>query len=77
MIVAIFANETGGVSIVNPVEKNPREDLLSVFKKAVPKGVAFWVIDASELPADRTYRDAWELDIATLPVADGYGEADD
>lgn len=42
-------------------------------KKDVPTGVPFWVVDAADIPSDRAFRDAWELDEAAMGVPDGYG----
>lgn len=41
--------------------------------KDIPAGAAFWVVATSTIPSDRTFRDAWELDIASLPEPSGYG----
>lgn len=36
----------------------------------------FWVVDASAIPADRTFRDAWELDVASMGEPSGFGGAE-
>ena len=61
-----------GVALISPV---PELDILEVAEKDVPVGVAFWIVDKSFLPSDRTYRDAWELDTNSLGNPDGYGGA--
>ncbi len=38
--------------------------------KDVPTGVPYLVIDSSQLPADREFRNAWEADFSN---PDGYG----
>lgn len=43
--------------------------------KDVPKGVPFWIINAADIPADRTFRDAWELDVVALGKPTGFGGA--
>lgn len=43
--------------------------------KDVPKGVPFWVISTSDIPTDRTFRDAWELDVIALGKPTGFGGA--
>lgn len=55
----IYENDQGGISIVIPA---PGTDLTlqEVIDKSVPYGVAFKVVDQSEIPTDRTFRDAWE-----------------
>jgi len=38
--------------------------------KDVPAGVAYKIVDISVIPTDRTYRNAWEVDMSN---PDGYG----
>ena len=59
-----------GVVLISPV---PELDVLEVAEKDVPVGVAFWIVEKSFLPTDRTYRDAWELDVAAMGEPDGFG----
>lgn len=47
--------------------------LEQIGKKDVPVGVPFWIVDADTLPADRTFRDAWELDVAGMGAPTGFG----
>ena len=69
----IYKNENGSVSIIHPTE-----DALSfmtideIAKKDVPTGLSYKIVDDSEVPTDRTFRDAWTVDEATL--TDGVGE---
>lgn len=63
----IYQNESGGVSIVTPTGELPIEE---VARKDVPAGVAYKVIEQTDIPSDRTFRNAWEAEI-TNP--DGYG----
>lgn len=42
-------------------------------KKDVPTGVPFWIVDADTIPTDRTFRDAWELDVANMGEPAGFG----
>lgn len=41
-----------------------------VARKDVPAGVPYRIIDTSELPADHTFRDAWQADFSS---PDGHG----
>jgi hypothetical protein len=68
MKLAIFPNETT-ISVLVPAP-NCELSLEEVCVKDVPTGVPYRIIDSSELPADREFRDAWEADF-TNP--DGYG----
>jgi hypothetical protein len=68
MKLAIFPNETT-ISVLVPAP-NCELSLEEICVKDVPTGVPYRIIDSSELPADREFRDAWEADF-TNP--DGYG----
>lgn len=48
--------EDGGVTVVIPAPGMTVEQVLG----AVPEGVPYKVVDVSEVPSSRTYRDAWE-----------------
>lgn len=61
----IYAKPDGGVAIVIPTEEflanYTIEDLAA---KDVPAGVPYKIVDAADIPTDRTFRDAWEADIS-------------
>jgi len=42
-----------------------------VAAKDVPTGLPYKIVDVSEIPADRTWRNAWDIDEAEL--TDGVG----
>lgn len=42
-------------------------------QKDVPAGVPFWIVEAADLPADRTFRDAWDLDFDSMGEPHGFG----
>jgi hypothetical protein len=52
----IFPNEEGGVSILIPSSECPNIDTLIA---NVPAGKSYQVVNVSEIPDDRTYRNAW------------------
>jgi hypothetical protein len=58
--IIIYPNSEGGVSVVHPtpeaLETMTFEEIIS---KSVPEGVEYKIIDVSELPLDRTFRNAW------------------
>lgn len=68
----IYTNEDGGVSIVIPTD-----EALSIMtideiaKKDVPTGLPYKIVEDSEIPEDRTFRDAWVVDESIL--TDGVG----
>ena len=63
----IYPNNEGGLSVVIPTGELPIEDVAA---KDVPKGVAYLIISAEDMPSDRTFRGAWEADFSN---PDGYG----
>jgi len=68
MKLAIFPNETT-ISVLVPAP-NCSLSFEQICAKDVPTGVPYLIIDSSELPADREFRDAWEADFSN---PDGYG----
>ncbi len=57
--VIIYPNESGGVCIVVPA-LNCGLTVEQVATKDVPQGKPYKIIDAKDVPQDRTFRDAWE-----------------
>ena len=69
----IYKNENGGVSVLHPAEEAPSFMAINeIAKKDVPTGLPYKIVEDSEVPTDRTFRDAWAVDEATL--TDGVGE---
>jgi len=50
--------EGGGLSITYPVESSP-DSLDDIKKKVVPDGVTSYIVNKSDVPTDRSFRDAW------------------
>ena len=67
----IYQNDDGGVSIIHPAT-NTTLTVEQIAAKDVPTGYAYKIVEASELPTDRTFRDYWEVDETEL--TDGVGE---
>lgn len=68
----IFQNDEGGVSIIVPSQEAINEYCIdAIAKKDVPAGKPYKIVDVSDIPSDRTFRGAWEVDPATL--TDGVG----
>ena len=65
----VYQKEDGGIAVIT-IASNCELELEEICAKDVPTGAPYLVIDSSELPADREFRDAWEADF-TNP--DGYG----
>lgn len=68
----IYKNESGGVAILHPTDEALSFMTIDeIAKKDVPTGLAFAIVEDSEIPEDRTFRDAWTIDEAIL--TDGVG----
>ena len=55
----IYSNENGGVSVVIPIQ-DCTLSIEEIASKVVPIGAKYKIVDSSDIPADRTFRDAWE-----------------
>jgi hypothetical protein len=72
MKVIIYKQDNGIVAIVRPtVEALEKYGIEAIAIKDVPHGKPFKIVDASELPIDRSQRNAWTVDDADL--TDGVG----
>lgn len=57
----IYPNDNGGVSILIPTPEYLAEHTIEeLAAKDVPAGKPYKIVDASDIPEDRTFRDAWE-----------------
>mgnify|MGYP001017832877 FL=1 len=57
----IYPTDDGGVAVIIPapefLETHTIEELAA---KDVPTGKAYQIVDESDVPSDRTFRNAWE-----------------
>ena len=57
----VYKNDDDTIAIIIPtaewLETHTIEELAV---KDVPDGKEYWIVDASEIPSDRTFRNAWE-----------------
>jgi hypothetical protein len=57
----IYKTVDGGVAVIVPtsewLESHSIEELAA---KDVPAGVEFQIVDVTDIPSDRTFRNAWE-----------------
>jgi hypothetical protein len=51
----IYQNETGGVSVIIPTES------VELALKDVPEGVPYEIVDETDIPEDRYFRNAWVM----------------
>ena len=55
----IYQNDEGGISIIVPAPECGLT-IEEIAAKDVPAGKDFKIVDISEIPEDRTFRNAWE-----------------
>ena len=66
----IYQEADGGVSVITPAPNCPLTDAQTALKD-VPTGLKFKIVADDVIPSDRTFRNAWAVDEATL--TDGVG----
>lgn len=68
----IYQTDEGGVAVVVPSPEAVAEyGIEAIALKDVPAGKPFKIVDTADVPSDRTFRAAWEVDPASL--TDGVG----
>lgn len=55
----IYPNDDGGVSIIVPAPECGLT-IEQIAAKDVPTGKPYKIVDVSDIPSDRTFRNAWE-----------------
>jgi hypothetical protein len=55
----IYRTDDGGVAIIIPASECGLT-IEEIAAKDVPAGKAYKIVDVSDIPTDRTFRDAWE-----------------
>jgi hypothetical protein len=55
----IYPNDDGGVSIIIPAIECGLT-IEEIAAKDVPTGKPYNIVDVTDIPVDRTFRDAWE-----------------
>jgi len=54
----IYPNDNGGVAIIIPADCGLTIEQIA--DKDVPAGKPYKIVDGSDIPTDRTFRNAWE-----------------
>jgi hypothetical protein len=68
----IYKTEDGKLAVVIPSEECLQQySIEQIAQKDVPEGRPYKIVDVSEIPTDRTFRDAWDIDNSEL--TDGVG----
>jgi hypothetical protein len=59
----IYPNDDGGVTILIPTPEYMVDHTIEeLADKDVPKGVPYKIVDITDIPEDRTFRNAWEYE---------------
>jgi hypothetical protein len=56
----IYPSDNGGVVIIIPAES------VEAAMKDIPAGKPYKIVDAADIPADRTFRNAWTADFTEV-----------
>ena len=57
----IYPTSDGGVAVIIPTPEYLEDHTIEqLAAKDVPDGIEFKIIDATDIPSDRTFRAAWE-----------------
>jgi hypothetical protein len=68
----IYPTDDGGVAVITPSPNCLKEHTIEeIAAKDVPAGKPYKIVDVADIPSDRTFRNAWEVDVSTL--TDGVG----
>lgn len=54
----VFINDDGTIGIIIPADCGLTIEEIAT--KDVPSGLTYHIVDKSEIPTDRTFRDAWK-----------------
>ena len=72
----IYPTDDGGVAVIAPSSNCLQEHTIEeIAAKDVPAGKPYKIVDVTDIPSDRTFRNAWEVDANTL--TDGVGAESD
>jgi hypothetical protein len=55
----IYKNDAGGVAVIIPSEEYLSNNSIESLVHLVPSGQPYKIVDSSEIPEDREFRDAW------------------
>ena len=59
----IYPNDEGGIAVVIP-SPSTKYTIDQIALKDVPAGQPYLIIEDSDIPADRTFRSAWQADFS-------------
>jgi hypothetical protein len=60
----IYPNDADGVSVIVPAPGIEQSEAL----KSVPVGKPYLIVHVDDIPAERTFRNAWQADFTNAPT---------
>jgi hypothetical protein len=57
----VYQNDEGGISIIVPADCGLTIEEIAA--KDVPAGKEYHIVDVSEIPTDREFRNAWYMEV--------------
>lgn len=68
----IYKTDEGGIAVMTPSDNAlVKHTIQQIAEKDVPAGKPYKIVSVDDIPSDRTFRNAWEVDEADL--TDGTG----
>lgn len=69
----IFKNKDNSIGIITPTQEALSfATIEQIAEKDVPHNLPYWIVDDTDIPTDRTFRSAWEID-ENFGKPDGFG----
>ena len=59
----IFKNQDNSIGVITPTEEALSfATVIQIAEKDCPYNLPYWIVEDSDIPSDRTFRSAWEID---------------
>lgn len=69
----IFKNQDSSIGIITPTDEALSfATVEQIAEKDVPHNLPYWIVPTSDIPTDRIFRNAWEID-ESFGEPDGFG----
>ena len=69
----ICKNQDNSIGIITPTDESLSfATIEQIAKKDVPHNLPYWIVPTTDIPTDRTFRGAWEID-ESFGEPDGFG----
>ena len=70
----VFKNQDNSIGIITPTDEALSfATIAQIAEKDVPHNLPYWIVEDSLIPADRTFRSAWEIG-ESFGKPDGFGK---